>query len=79
MQTSSAILNVRLMFDSYFAWMCFGWSSIFANSKKLIKEFVLNFQDGTVNKEYYLQLFSPSKPPETPGFMEEQKLAFAPW
>ena len=29
-QTSSAILNVQFIFDSYFAWMCFGSSSIFA-------------------------------------------------
>ena len=32
MPTSSAILNVQLIFDSYFVWMCFGSSSIFASS-----------------------------------------------
>ena len=32
MPTSWAILNVRLIFDSYFAWTCFGSSSIFASS-----------------------------------------------
>ena len=30
--TSSAISNVQLSFDSYFAWTCFGSSSIFASS-----------------------------------------------
>ena len=30
--TSSVILNVRLIFDSYFAWTCFGSSSICASS-----------------------------------------------
>ncbi|XP_011874818.1 PREDICTED: putative uncharacterized protein FLJ37770 [Vollenhovia emeryi] len=38
-------------------------------------------QGRTVNKEYYLQVmrqFARSNPPETPGFVEEQKLAFAP-
>ena len=56
MPTSLAILNVQLIFDSYFASTCFGSSSIFAYSKKCIKEFVSNFQGGTVNKEYYLQV-----------------------
>ena len=55
-QTSSAILNVQLILDSYFVWTCFGSSSIFACSKKWIKESVSNFQGGTVNKEYYLQV-----------------------
>ena len=32
MPTSSVILNVRLIFDSYFVWTCFGSSSIFASS-----------------------------------------------
>ena len=32
MPTSSAILNVQLIFNSYFAWTCFGSSSIFASS-----------------------------------------------
>ena len=54
MPASSAILNVQLIFDSYFAWTCFGSSSIF--SKKWIKESVSNFQGGAVNKEYYLQV-----------------------
>ena len=34
METSSAILNAQLIFDSYFAWTCFGTSSIFTYSKK---------------------------------------------
>ena len=33
MPTSSAILNVQLIFDSYFVWTCFGSSSIFVYSK----------------------------------------------
>ena len=32
MSTSSAILNVRLILFNYFAWTCFGSSSIFASS-----------------------------------------------
>ena len=32
MPTSSAVLNAHLIFDSYFAWTCFGSSSIFASS-----------------------------------------------
>ena len=36
-------LNVQLIFDSCFVWMCFGSSSIFAYSKKWIKESVSNF------------------------------------
>ena len=56
MPTNSAILNVRLIFYSYFAWTCFGSSSIFAYFKKWIKETVSNFQRGTVNKEHYLQV-----------------------
>ena len=32
MPTSSAILNAQLIFDSYFAWTCFGLCSIFASS-----------------------------------------------
>ena len=32
MSTSSAILNVQFIFDSYFAWTCFGLSSIFTPS-----------------------------------------------
>ena len=43
MLTSSAILNVQLIFDSCFAWTCFGSSSIFAYSKKRIKKSVSNF------------------------------------
>ena len=43
MPTSTAILNVQLIFDSCFACMCFGSSSIFAYSKKWIKESVSNF------------------------------------
>ena len=43
MLTSSAILNFQLIFDSCFAWTCFGSSSIFAYSKKWIKESVSNF------------------------------------
>ena len=43
MLTSSGILNVQLIFDSCFAWECFGSSSIFAYSKKSIKESVSNF------------------------------------
>ena len=43
MPTSSAILNVQLIFDSCFACTCFGSSSIFAYSKKWIKESVSNF------------------------------------
>ena len=78
MPTSSVILNVQLIFDSYFAWTCFGLSS-FAYSKKWIKESVSNFQGGTINKEYYLQVIRNLRPSETPGFVEEQKLAFAPW
>ena len=56
--TSSAILNVRLIFDSYFAWACFGSSSISPknSSKKWIEESVSKFQGGTVNKKYYLQV-----------------------
>ena len=38
MLTSSAILNAQLIFDSCFAWTCFGLSSIFAYSKKWIKK-----------------------------------------
>ena len=33
--TSSVILNVQLIFDSYFAWTYFCSSSIFAHSKKM--------------------------------------------
>ena len=40
MPTSTAILNVLLIFDSCFACTCFGSSSIFAYSKKWIKESV---------------------------------------
>ena len=43
MPTSSDILNVQLIFDSYFAWTYFGSSSIFAYSKKWHKEYVSNF------------------------------------
>ena len=43
MPTSTAILNVQLVFDSCFACTCFGSSSIFAYSKKWIKESVSNF------------------------------------
>ena len=43
MPTSTAILNVQLIFDSCFACTCFGSSSIFAYSKKWIKESVSNF------------------------------------
>ena len=78
---SSTVLGVQLIFDSYFAWTtCLGSSSIFASSKKWIKEFVPNFEDGTVNKEYYLQVMRNlgERAKETPGFVEEQKLAFAP-
>ena len=32
MPTISVILNIQLIFDSYFAWTCFGSSSIFASS-----------------------------------------------
>ena len=32
MSTSSAILNVQLIFDSYFPWTCFGSCSMFASS-----------------------------------------------
>ena len=77
MPTSSAFLNVQLIFDSYFAWTCFGPSLIFANSKKLIKESVSNFQGGTINKEYYLQV-ARNNLPDTLGFVKEQKLIFAP-
>ena len=56
MPTSSAVLNVQLIFDSYFARTCFGSSSIFAHSKKWNKESVSKFQGGTVNKEYYVQV-----------------------
>ena len=56
MPTSSAVLNVQLIFNSYFAWTCFGSSSIFAYSKKWIKVSVSNIQCGTVNKEYYPQV-----------------------
>ena len=41
--TSKAILNVQLFFDSCFACTCFASSSIFAYSKKWIKESVSNF------------------------------------
>ena len=41
--TSSVILNVQLIFDSYFAWTCFGSSSVFAYSRKWIKWFLSNF------------------------------------
>ena len=51
-----AILNVRFIFDSYFASTYFGSSSVFAYSKKYIKQSVSNFQGGTVNEEYYLQV-----------------------
>jgi len=51
MPTSSTILNVQLIFDSYFAWTYFDSSSIFAYSKKFIKKSVSNFQGGMVNKE----------------------------
>ena len=54
--SSSAILNVQLIFDSYFDWTCFGSSSIFVYSKKWIKEPVSNFQGGAVKEEYYLQV-----------------------
>ena len=43
MPTSSAILNVQSIFDSCFACTCFGSFSIFAYSKKWIKESVSNF------------------------------------
>ena len=43
MPTSTAILNVQLIFDSCFACTCFGSPSIFAYSKKWIKESVSNF------------------------------------
>ena len=43
MPTSTAIMNVQLIFDSCFACTCFGSSSIFAYSKKWIKESVSNF------------------------------------
>ena len=56
MPTSSVILNVQLIFDSYFVWTCFGSSSIFAYSKKWIKKSVSKFHGGTVDKEYYLQV-----------------------
>ena len=52
--TTSTILNVHLIFDSCFAWTCFGSSSIFAYSKKWIKESVSKFQGGTVNN--YLEV-----------------------
>ena len=32
MSTSSAILNIQLIFNSYFDWACFGSSSIFVSS-----------------------------------------------
>ena len=32
MPTCSTLLNVQLIFDNYFAWTCFGLSSIFASS-----------------------------------------------
>ena len=38
MPTSSAILNVQLIFDSYFAWTCFGSSSFFAPSVSGIRK-----------------------------------------
>ena len=56
MPTSSAILNVQLIFDSYFARTCFGSSPFFAYYKKWIKESVSHFKGWTVNKEYYLQV-----------------------
>ena len=56
MPTSSVVLNVRLIFNSYFAWTCFVLCSIFCYFKKWIKEFVSNFRGGKVNKEYYLQV-----------------------
>ena len=81
MPTSSVLLTVQLIFDSYFAWTCFCSSSIFAYSKKWVKESVSKFQGGTVNKEYYLQVmrYARSNPQETSGFVEELKLAFALW
>ena len=51
MPTSSAILNVQLIFESYFSWTCFGSPSIFAYSKKWIKDSASNFQGGTVNNK----------------------------
>ena len=43
MPISTAILNVQLIFDSCFACTCFSSSSIFAYSKKWIRESVSNF------------------------------------
>ena len=81
MPSSSAILTVRLIFDSYFAWTCFDLPSIFAYFKKWIKESVSNFQGGTGGGAGRLPAshaqFEQSNPPETPGFVEELKLTLA--
>ena len=55
MPIRSTIFNVQLIFDSYFAWTCFGKSSIFDYFKKLIKESVSNFRV-ECNKENYLKI-----------------------
>ena len=43
MPTSTAILNVQLIFDSCLACTCFGSSSIFAYSKNWMKKYLSNF------------------------------------
>ena len=43
MPTSSAILNVQLIFDTYFAWTRFGSSSTFAYSKKCKNESIKSY------------------------------------
>ena len=66
--TSTAILNVQLIFDSGFACTCFGSSSIFAYSKKWIKESVSNFVQQWINiykitKNDFLKCFEDWKKP----------------
>ena len=56
MATSSAILKVQLIFDSYFVWTCFGSSSIFAYFQKMDRRICIKFSRWTVNNEYYVQV-----------------------